>query len=214
MEQEMVNNDIEKPVVEVRNFIGDNKYLSFSSFIPTPGNFGLTYKSAIHAYMSYMVTTRLDALALHEFSPRDVEYIRKSDIKNLDDNAWNDKINIMERVTLDKFLSNKKFFDIFLSLSEDVNFTYENKHHDNFWGNCLCDNNSQCYSDGQDLLGKVLNNLRMRLLIETDEVNAEESFGRAYTIMVQKRERYFKSKQDNERSSAEDKLVDAILGER
>lgn len=178
----------------VNDFNGTLKYLSFSSLISTPGNFNLSYKSAIHAYMSYMLNSKSDGIMLHEFSPRDVENIRNNDIADLNKETWNNKVEIMNQVQLDKFLSNKKFFDLFLSLGEDVKFVYKNKHHDNFWGDCVCDNYVQCTNEGSNHLGYILNGLRDQLLIEIDGNTAQKAFPRIYNYMIQKREDFLSRK--------------------
>lgn len=187
----------------IDDFSGNLKYLSFSSLISTPGNFNLSYKSAIHAYVSYMIAHKRDAIVLHEFSPRDIENIRSSDINELEKSAWDNKIEVMTQVQLDKFLSNKKFLDLFLELGEDVEFIYKNKHHDNYWGNCVCDTYVQCANEGSNHLGYILNGLRESLLKEIDENTAEQAFPRIYNFMVQKRETYLQRKKENNKSESE-----------
>lgn len=177
----------------IRSFQDKFRYLLPTATIHAPGNFNISYKTAMHAFMSYMVTDNHHALLLRNLNAWDLERLRESDIVALDHSGWENRVEIMHQVTLQKFLSNEKFMNMLMIRdSEYESFIFENKNHDNFWGDCICGFREECYEEGKNHLGRILLSVREEIRSVLSHVpTVKEAFPKIYEIQ-QSREKRFK----------------------
>lgn len=179
----------------IRSFQDHLRYLSPIATIHTPGNFGLSYKTTMHAYFSYFMQDYNKVLLLRTIAPYDIMRLRERDIPDLDQSAWNNRVEIMHQVVLHKFLSNETFASFLLYREGEYDFVFENKVHDNFWGDCICGNRADCRAMGSNHYGNILSSVRDEIIEKLEAVpTLKEVFPRLHKI-IQDRE---KRSEDNE----------------
>ena len=123
---------------------------------------GIVYPSSEHAFQ-----------AMKTLYPEDREYIREAktagEAKKRGANKTRRKIvlrgdweKIKEKMMLQvlraKFFQNERLGSDLIS-TEDAELVEGNIWHDNFWGNCTC-GGSMCCGDGENVLGKLLMQVR------------------------------------------------------
>ena len=185
----MENND-SSVVKEIVSFQDYNRYLSFFSFICTPGNHGLAYPSSFHAFMSYMTDSKTEALSLFLLGPKDVERLTKKDFTEPNEGNWDKKQCIMRQVQENKFLSNPKFAKLLIELPEEVVLLNRNTHHDNYWGDCICNNLPGCREKGKNTLGNILMEVKQTITPVMQELNVKSAFPRIGKMIEDRDKRY------------------------
>lgn len=83
-------------------------------------------------------------------------------INGLRDNWETIKVETMWRLVWEKFFFNEELKQKLLA-TEDEELVEGNHWHDNFWGNCICSSCSSFPNPGQNILGKILMDVRRRL---------------------------------------------------
>ena len=119
---------------------------------------GKTYQTSEHAYQAYKATNEED----HEYvrsspTPRDARN-RGQEIKMRPD--WNEiKYDVMKEVLIEKF-KDEELKELLLKTG-NAYLEETNWWHDQFWGNCTCEN-CQHYT-AKNSLGKILMEIRKNL---------------------------------------------------
>jgi len=116
---------------------------------------GKTYQSSEHAYQAYKATNEEDHEWIRNSSTPKESRIRGQKISMKTD--WNKiKYDVMLEILIEKFKDEElkqKLLSTGNSYLEETNWW-----HDNFWGNCICDD-CQHYK-AQNNLGKILMKIR------------------------------------------------------
>ena len=182
--------DNKSEIFRVTSFQDQNRFLAAVSLIPTPGNFGLSYPSSIHAYTSWMIDDMDEIMSLYQLIPGDVERIKRHEINSLNEENWEKGVQIMHTVQMGKFMSNPRFAEMLTDLSDGVKLVNQNKFHDNFWGDCLCGNRDSCRVEGQNVLGEILEDVREEMIGYRSRIDIEKYFPRIHKIVEDRKRRY------------------------
>ena len=110
----------ESEILKITSFQDQNRFLSPVSLIPTPGRFGLSYPSSIHAYMSWMIDDMDEIMSMYVLIPGDVEKIKRHEITSINEENWENAVSLMHTVQMGKFMSNPRFAEMLTDLPDGV----------------------------------------------------------------------------------------------
>ena len=143
----------------ITNFKRGSKYHFLSNFSPVALRVnGLLFPTLEHAYQAYRATNDTDREKIRSaHSPGLAKYIAHRVEQNTD--FPNRRVEIMTRLLEAKF--SKPELKEQLKATGEQELIEENRHHDNFYGNCLC--RACADTPGQNMLGKLLTQIRTTL---------------------------------------------------
>ena len=141
----------------IKEFKGENRFLS--NFYPCDFVYeGLTYHTAEAAFQAQKCSTEEDKIKYTEVTnPVAAKRMGKKE-PNLPAN-WNEiRYDIMKKILTAKFAV-PEMKEKLLSTG-DATLVEGNKHHDNYWGQCICERCLAKNVAGQNRLGKILMEIR------------------------------------------------------
>ncbi len=157
----------------------DNSYSFLSNFYPIPVIYkGVAYDNAESAYQAQKCRKASDKNKFIGITGRHAKKLGRT-IEVID--GWDScKHQIMFEIVLQKFLQNESIAQRLLETKNEM-IIETNYWHDNYWGNCECDNCKEIHS--MNNLGFILMHVRYILQILKPKYNANEQL----KIPVEKR---------------------------
>lgn len=137
----------------------ENNYAFLSNYYEVPVKYdGIFYQSSEAAYQAQKTKSRADRYQFSALTADESKKLgRKVDIRE----DWEQiKDNVMLDIVMEKFLQNKELRAQLLATG-NARLIEGNWWHDNYWGDCYCDN---CRAKkGLNHLGQVLEKVREKL---------------------------------------------------